>query len=95
MIDRERLAALAAEEPSRSGVYRNRFATPRHGLGAFLRWQWDTRGRFPRHQSFPLQQPDARRLANPGPHPQLTWIGHSTFLFQHRGWNLIPDPVFS
>ena len=95
MIDRERLAALAAEHPARAGVYRNRFPTPRHGLGAFLRWQWDTRGQFPRHQPFPLQQPDQQRLANPGPQPQLTWIGHATFLFQHRGWNMITDPVFS
>ena len=95
MIDRERLAALAAEHPARAGVYRNRFPTPRHGLGAFLRWQWGTRGQFPRHQPFPLQQPDQQRLANPGPQPQLTWIGHATFLFQHRGWNLITDPVFS
>lgn len=28
MIDRERLAALAAEHPARAGVYRNRFPTP-------------------------------------------------------------------
>lgn len=95
MIDRERLAALAAAEPAESGVYHNRFPTPRHGLSAFLRWQWDTRGQFPPHQSFPLQQPDARQLAHPASEPQLTWIGHSTFLFQYRGWNLLTDPVFS
>ena len=95
MIDRERLAALAAEEPENPAVYRNRFATPHHGLRDFLRWQWDSRGRFPHHQRFPVRQPDRQQLANPGELPQLTWIGHSTFLFQYRGWNLLTDPVFS
>ena len=98
MIDRQRLAALAAEEPAsqrRKHAFRNRFATPHHGLGAFLRWQWESRGRFPGHQSFPLHTPDPEQLRQPGNRPQITWIGHATYLFQHRGWNLLTDPVFS
>ena len=97
MIDRDRLAILAAEESTspRSGKpFRNRFATPHHGLGAFLRWQWDSRGRFPAHQSFPLHRPDPEQLHKPGHRPQITWIGHATYLFQHHGWNLLTDPVF-
>ena len=65
MIDRERLAALAAEEPAsqrRGHAFLNRFATPHHGLGAFLRWQWESRGRFPGHQAFPLHTPDPAQL---------------------------------
>ncbi|EFC50227.1 N-acyl-phosphatidylethanolamine-hydrolyzing phospholipase D-like protein [Naegleria gruberi] len=27
--------------------------------------------------------------------PQVTWIGHSTFLIQYRGVNILTDPVFS
>ena len=26
---------------------------------------------------------------------QLTWIGHSTFLIQHKGKNILTDPVFA
>ena len=95
MIDRERLAALAAQQPDDPGVYRNLYETPHHGLREFLRWQWDSRGRFPRHITFPQQTPDSTQLASPGNAPQLTWVGHSTFLFQYKGWNLLTDPVFS
>ena len=27
--------------------------------------------------------------------PRITWIGHSTFLIQHRGINILTDPIFS
>lgn len=34
-------------------------------------------------------------IYNPGEAPQITWIGHSTFLIQYAGINLLTDPVFS
>lgn len=95
MVNRERLTALAAEANHNGRRYYNRHRTPHHGLAAFLRWQWQTRGRFPARQHFPLQQPDPARLAGPATKPQLTWIGHASFLFQYQGWNLLTDPVFS
>lgn len=39
--------------------------------------------------------PDYARIANPSPNLQLTWIGHSTFLIQLNGLNILTDPVFS
>ncbi|MDX1802600.1 MAG: MBL fold metallo-hydrolase [Alcanivorax sp.] len=94
MIARQRLTELASEIYHDGRQYLNRYRTPHHGWREFLRWQWQTLGHFPKPQSFPLRQPDPQRLREPGAQPQLTWIGHSTFLFQFRGWNLITDPVF-
>lgn len=43
----------------------------------------------------PRQQVDLAAILKPGKQPQITWIGHSTFLIQHRGINIITDPMFS
>jgi N-acyl-phosphatidylethanolamine-hydrolysing phospholipase D len=83
--------------------YTNSHPHPAHGLLDVLRWQL---GFGPREvspfaaseppsfqpQSCPpsknyLTQPDLNRV-------QLTWIGHSTFLIQHRGRNILTDPIF-
>ncbi|MBM4292440.1 MAG: MBL fold metallo-hydrolase [Deltaproteobacteria bacterium] len=42
----------------------------------------------------PRVTPDLRRLAAP-PGAQVTWLGHSCFLVQRGGVNLLTDPVFS
>ncbi|MEY1660736.1 MBL fold metallo-hydrolase [Isoalcanivorax beigongshangi] len=93
-LDRQQLAAAAASVRRTGPRFYNLERTPAHGLGDFLRWQWQSRGKFPPGQRFPLRPVDDARLAAPVA-PQLTWIGHSTFLFQHRGLNLLTDPVFS
>lgn len=95
MIDWPRLEQLAAAETRSGPRFTNRFPTPRHGLRDFLRWQWQSRGRFPARQDFPLTRPDPTALAAPAPQPRFTWIGHSTWLIQYRGWNLLTDPVFA
>ena len=94
-VDRERLAALATKRPFYKGRYRNGTRTPSHGLGDFLRWQMAPGRRFPPGHQFPLLKPDAHLLSHPGEAPQLTWIGHSSFLFQFAGINVLTDPVFS
>lgn len=44
----------------------------------------------------PRQPANVESLENPSvDKPQLTWIGHSTFLIQHRGLNILTDPIFS
>ena len=43
----------------------------------------------------PRRPVDIGSIRNPGKQPQITWIGHSTFLIQYRGINLLTDPVFS
>jgi len=94
-VDRARLAELASQGNFYKGKYRNFTRIPSHGLGDFLKWQMAPGKRFPPGKQFPLQRPDAHALAAPGDAPQLTWIGHSSFLFQFGGCNLLTDPVFS
>ncbi|WP_342630954.1 MBL fold metallo-hydrolase [Marinobacter alkaliphilus] len=94
-INRERLAALAAEPHCHGGRYRNLEPVPRHGLGDFLRWQLAPGRRFPQGKRFTLLRPDGHLLAKPPQKPQLVWLGHSSFLFQHRGLNVLTDPVLS
>lgn len=37
-----------------------------------------------------------KELQDPNPKiPQVTWIGHSTFLIQYQGINVLTDPIFS
>jgi len=42
------------------------------------------------------REPDLAALQRPDPdRVQVTWIGHSTFLIQHQGRNILTDPIFS
>ena len=94
-IDRERLAALAAEPHFYRGKYRNLERTEQHGLGDFLRWQLASGRRFPPGKRYTLLRPDGHLLMSPPEAPQLTWLGHASFLFQHKGLNVLTDPVLS
>lgn len=38
---------------------------------------------------------DSQRLAAESSVPRVTWIGHSTFLIQYKGINVLTDPIFS
>ncbi|MBT0586738.1 MBL fold metallo-hydrolase [Alteromonas oceanisediminis] len=38
---------------------------------------------------------DIGLITTPPTKPTVTWLGHSTFLFQHQGVNILTDPVFS
>jgi N-acyl-phosphatidylethanolamine-hydrolysing phospholipase D len=41
-------------------------------------------------------EPDLARIKNPDPAKiQLTWVGHSTFLIQAAGMNILTDPIWS
>lgn len=39
--------------------------------------------------------PNKDLITAPGDQPIITWIGHSTFLIQYRGINILTDPMFS
>ena len=44
--------------------------------------------------TFPVLSVEPQALANPS-QSQLLWVGHSTFLIQSDGMNILTDPQFS
>ena len=53
---------------------------------------------LPSDEELPQLKPHWDVLMKPSTSPteyQVTWIGHSTFLIQYRGVNILTDPVFS
>ena len=46
-------------------------------------------------ERIPVRDLDPAQLHHPPPAAQVTWIGHSTFLLQYQGLNILTDPVFS
>lgn len=70
-----------------------------HSRGDMLRWQWERVAHGtppnPRPGDLPLASPDVARPRAPGEEVRVTWVGHSTFLVQAGGLNLLTDPVWS
>ncbi|MCA0755752.1 MBL fold metallo-hydrolase [Paenibacillus sp. N4] len=64
----------------------------------FNRWRQD-RIRKQKHKDYsfcvPSTRPDIQYLENNRRWPSITWIGHSTFLIQIGGLNIVTDPVWS
>ncbi|WP_051748886.1 MBL fold metallo-hydrolase [Nevskia soli] len=75
--------------------YRNRYPHTGHGLGAALKWMREFRKQKWDPVDFPLAQNDPAWLKANRSQDCLTWVGHSTFLLQLGGLNLLTDPHFS
>lgn len=84
-------------------VYRNTFPQPPPGLGKILRWKLKLGPREEEHadlngvtlEALVPVQPNLEAIRKPNPEKiQVTWIGHSTFLIQHRQRNILTDPIF-
>ena len=43
----------------------------------------------------PFQMLELNRVNNPAAEMQVSWLGHSTFLIQYQGLNILTDPIFS
>lgn len=75
--------------------FRNPHLHEHHGFVDFLKWRWHSRNIKPKKLLFPITQENHEQIhQNPGS-SNLTWIGHSTFLAQLDGLNILTDPHFS
>jgi N-acyl-phosphatidylethanolamine-hydrolysing phospholipase D len=74
--------------------YRNNYTDSNPSLRKLARWVF-TRTAPPKPVPCPLTPNDPAALRANRAHPSLTWIGHSTFLIQLEGMNLITDPIFT
>ena len=84
-------------------IYSNTFPQPPPKFGNILRWKLKL---GPREELAPeltsmasekltTMVPDLKVIHAPNPEQiQVTWIGHSTFLIQHRQRNILTDPIF-
>jgi N-acyl-phosphatidylethanolamine-hydrolysing phospholipase D len=84
--------------------FRNLYNPSERGLGDLLRWQL---GLGPSEPPFvspdqlppykpDVVKPDLPRIKNPDPNQiQITWVGHSCFLIQMDGVNILTDPIFN
>lgn len=76
-------------------TFRNNHPYPRHDRRAFWRMLRDPRWRQDNDVSFPLADNDPAWLKANRQEPTLSWIGHSSFLIQVDGLNVLTDPHFS
>ena len=69
------------------------------GLAQVLRWQWQRLGSRrapnPKPEQLPRAEPRIARPRAARDEVRVTWVGHSTFLIQAGGLNLLTDPVWS
>ena len=84
-------------------IYQNTFPQPPPNFGNILRWKLKLGPREENQSDFTgvtmeklvAAKPDLKTIHQPNPEQiQVTWIGHSTFLIQHRQRNILTDPIF-
>lgn len=81
--------------------FTNTYPHEAHGLLDVVRWQLGLGPVEPPYVPKGQLRPYEPQICSPDhltpPPPEkirLTWIGHSTFLIQHRGRNILTDPIF-
>ena len=75
------------------GRYRNRYSAAAHGPSwEFLKFLWNMRVISAQGGELPQRRPDVARLKANRKDSTLTWIGHSSFLLQLHGLNIVTDP---
>ncbi len=66
---------------------------------AFVRMKYFGGEKFADHAAeahlVPVSDPELEQLLAPPERPLITWLGHSTFLIQYQGINILTDPILS
>lgn len=80
--------------------YRNpHVVDPDKSFFSFMRMRFFGDDEWADHQALadqvPHQKVDVAKIGSPGDDLQVTWLGHSTFLIQYKGINVLTDPIFS
>lgn len=76
-----------------NGRFRNRYSAQAHGLSwDFFKFLWELRRLSKQGTDLPQRRPDTAWLRANRDTPALTWLGHSTFLLQLGGLNVVTDP---
>ena len=76
----------------RHGRFQNRYTHDKHGISQFLKWLPDYMKTRNQAIRFPLSKPDGKFLKANREVSTITWIGHSSFLVQIGGINIVTDP---
>src|SRR5688572_5218599 len=98
MKDANDMPLLAAHH--RDGGFRNPWpGSAPHGAAGLIKWML-TRSdgeatAFPEERSRPTISGSARPPERTADRLTVTWVGHSSFLLQCRGVNILTDPVWS
>lgn len=75
--------------------FRNNYRHEHRNLGHLLRFLWGFQRRPFEPVALPVAGNDPGFLAANRSRPTLTWVGHSTFLLQAGGLNILTDPHFT
>lgn len=88
-------SATAANRPAHHTEtgFQNNYLPPERMTKDFSKlWKWQRSRVKQEPVEFPLIEPDVAFLKANRTETTLTWVGHSTFLWQYQGLNLITDP---
>jgi len=73
--------------------FKNNHPIEQRNFWDFLRWQWESWGERPKPVQLPRNNTDKAFLKSNRSKPTLTWLGHSAFLLQYDGMNILTDPM--
>ena len=74
----------------------NEWSDPSKNISGLLSFQKDMLTTTQKEFHLPLKELNTTQIRQPDPASlQYTWIGHSTFILQQNGVNVLTDPVFS
>ncbi len=98
--DNQYASSEQASDPNfKDGIYvNNHIEHPEKSFFSFVKMRFfgDDVWHDPESQKhlIPKTEADLNTIKN-SELSQVTWLGHSTFLIQHQGMNLLTDPIFS